>query len=259
MPIRTLLLPLCLAFALFGHPAKPRAAEAEQHLFYEALPGAGPDVPYEERRRLTEQVRDALVPEVLRLSGIAPGAAVTDLRMGGYLLRTNPSLHTRSALADAPADRLGAALALALHQDSVLVADFAGGNTGYALVRFPEGGLTPELAQRFFRAAAAVHKGLGGGYTALGDSLLFLNLRGEDGAPYSGLEDASFLVALSRAAERFAEAPVTVAETGRADARLVGANGPEAAAIGDSGLAALGPLRGRFDALLKGLGAARHP
>jgi hypothetical protein len=246
-----MLVRLCTALLLLAPISAARADETPQHLFYEAVPGAGPDaVPYEIRERFTERVRRDLVPAVLQASGVNPSTAETTLHMGGYLLRTHPALHTEARLADGPADRLAAALAWALEQETVLVADFAGGATAYAILRFPDGALTPDRAQRFFRAAAATHKGLGGGYTAFGDGMLFLNMRDADGKPYSGLEDASFVVALRHAADRFAEVSVTVAETGQAEARFIA--GKEAQSrLGAQALAALHPLRARHDALLK--------
>ena len=211
---------LALALILGAPPAFAQAVA--QHLFFEAVTaGVTPDAPYEARQRLTERARSDLLPAILEAAGLDGAGAVTELRMGGYRLRTNPSLHMTVALEDAPADRLAGAIAWSLEQESVLVADFdsADGATGYALVRFPAGSLTPDLAQRFFLAAAAEHEGLGGGYTAFGDTLLFLNLRGGDGKPYSGLSDDAFTEALRRAAAAFPGAVLT--ETGHADARLV--------------------------------------
>lgn len=213
---------LILALALIAHAPSGFAQGAAQHLFYEAVTADVPaDTSFETRQRLTERARDELVPAILRAMGLDQLQTTTELRMGGYRLQTNPSLHTTAPLADAPADRLAAAIAWTFRQDSVLVADFAGGDgsTGYALVRFPDGGLTPATAQRFFEAAAKVHEGLSGGYTAFGDTLLFLNLRGDDGRPYSGLSDADFTTALHRTVAVFPGATLT--ETGLVDARLV--------------------------------------
>ncbi|MDQ2104286.1 hypothetical protein [Azospirillum isscasi] len=218
--MRLPVLALALALILGAPPAFAQAVA--QHLFFEAVPAdAPPDAPYEARQRLTERARTGLLPALLEATGLDGGGAVTELRMGGYRLRTNPSLHMTLRLEDAPADRLAGAIAWSLEQDSVLVADFdsANGATGYALVRFPAGGLTPDLAQRLFLAAAAEHEGLGGGYTAFGDTLLFLNLRRGDGTPYSGLPDDAFTESLRRAAAVFPGA--VLADTGRADARLV--------------------------------------
>lgn len=233
---------LVLALVVGASPAF--AQTVAQHLFFEAVPaGAPPDAPYEARQFLTERARTELLPIILESAGLDGRETIAELRMGGYRLQTNPSLHMTVALEDAPADRLAGAIAWSFAQDSVLVADFdsADGATGYALVRFPENSLTPDLAQRFFLAAAAEHEGLGGGYTAFGDTLLFLNLRGGDGKPYSGLPDDAFTDVLRRAAAAFPGA--ALAETGRADARLVfQPSQPDSPA--------LSPLRARHAALL---------
>lgn len=213
---------LALVLALILGSAPAFAQAVAQHLFFEAVPaGAPPGASYDARQRLTERARTELLPTILDAAGLDGAGAVTDLRMGGYRLRTNPSLHMTLRLEDAPADRLAGAIAWSLEQESVLVADFdsADGATGYALVRFPAGSLTPDRAQRFFLAAAAEQDGLGGGYTAFGDTLLFLNLRNGDGTPYSGLPDEAFTESLQRAAAAFPGA--VLAATGRADARLV--------------------------------------
>ncbi|UKJ77792.1 hypothetical protein [Azospirillum brasilense] len=233
-----------LALALILGSAPAFAQAVAQHLFFEAVPmGAPPNVSYEARQRLTERARTELLPAILNAAGLDGVGTAADLRMGGFRLQTNPSLHMTLRLEDAPADRLAGAIAWSFSQESVLVADFdsADGATGYALVRFPAGSLTPERAQRFFLAAATEHEGLGGGYTAFGDTLLFLNLRGDDGTPYSGLPDEAFAEFLRRAADAFPGAVLTA--TGRADARLV-LQPPQP----DS--PALAPLRARHAALV---------
>ncbi|MBP2311238.1 hypothetical protein [Azospirillum soli] len=240
----TRLVRLLVALAALGTAIPALAQGTAQHLFYEVVSADVPaDASYEARQRLTERARDELVPAILSVMGLDQQSAATELRMGGYRLHTNPSLHTAAPLADAPADRLAAAIAWTFSQDSVLVADFGGGDgtTGYALVRFPEGTLTPATAQRFFEAATTIHDGLGGGYTAFGDTLLFLNLRGPDGQPYSGLSDADFTSALRIAVAGFPT--TTLTETGLADARLV--TPPPA-----NDNPALIPLRARHAALI---------
>ncbi|WP_188261180.1 hypothetical protein [Azospirillum tabaci] len=211
-----------LALALILGSAPAFAQAVAQHLFFEAVPASAPSgASYDARQRLTERARTELLPAILDAAGLDGAGAVADPRMGGYRLHTNPSLHMTLRLEDAPADRLAGAIAWSFSQESVLVADFdsADGTTGYALVRFPAGSLTPDRAQRFFLAAGAEHEGLGGGYTAFGDTLLFLNLRGDDGTPDSGLTDEAFTKFLRRAAAAFPGA--VLAATGRADARLV--------------------------------------
>lgn len=243
-------------------PVPLLAAEPMQRLFYEAVPGAQvqagtlESAPFAVRNAFAARVAGELVPAVLRALGHDPAAAVTELTVGGWRLRTNPSLHTALPLADAEADRLAAALGFVLRQDSVLVADLTQGDgrTGSVLVTLPR--LTPDRAQRFFAHAATVHAGLGGGYTAFGDVLLFLNVTGDDGQPYSGLSDGAFADALGRAARGFPAARLTA--TGLADARFVG-NDWTAAPDGEDYARRLAPgtvttlrtLRDRHTALLR--------
>jgi len=253
-----------VVLVLAGLPALPgptAAAEPVQRLFYEAVPaaqeaGALADAPFAVRNGFAARTAGELVPAVLRALGHDPAEAVTELTVGGWRLRTNPSLHTALPLADAEADRLAAALGFVLRQDSVLVADLTQGDgrTGSVVVTLPR--LTPDRAQRFFAHAANVHAGLGGGYTAFGDVLLFLNVIGDDGTPVSGLPDTAFAAALARATRGFPDARVTA--TGLADARFVSndwtaaPDGEEYARRLDPGtLATLRALRDRHTALLR--------
>jgi hypothetical protein len=143
---------------------------------------------------------------------------------GGYLARTNASLQSRTRLDVARADRLAAALGFVFRQSSVLISDLAdrSGDTGFATLRFPRDTLDPSLAHRFFLHAAGIHRGLGGGYTAFGDDMIFLNLRDEAGKPYSGLDDQAFIAHLGKAAAQFPSVRPRVAARGSAAARLVG-------------------------------------
>lgn len=101
---------LALALLLGASPAF--AQVVAQHLFFEAVPAASPlNMSYEARQRLTEQARTELLPAILDAAGLDGAAAVADLRMGGYQLRTNPSLHLTLRLEDGPADRLAGAIA----------------------------------------------------------------------------------------------------------------------------------------------------
>jgi hypothetical protein len=250
---------LLVFLGLLGLPVWPLAAQPVQRVFYEALPadsGALAAAPFAVRNALTARIAGELVPAVLRVLGHDPAAVTTELTVGGWQLHTNPLLHTALPLADAEADRLAAALGFVLRQDSVLVADLTQGDgrTGSVVVTLPR--LTPERAQRFFAHAAGVHAGLGGGYTAFGDAMLFLNVAGDDGAPYSGLPDGAFAEALDRAARTFPTARLT--STGLADARFVGndwkaaPDGEEYARRLDPGtVAALRVLRDRHAALVR--------
>ena len=143
---------------------------------------------------------------------------------GGYLLRTNSSLQSRIAVDWRQADRVAAALGYVLRQSSVLVSDLADtkGGTGLAVVRFPRGSLTAAMAHSFFEHAARVHKGLGGGYTAFGDEMIFLNVRDEAGKPYSELDDRAFHRGLHTAAGSFKDGRAKVVRMGQAKAKFVG-------------------------------------
>lgn len=254
--------------------APAAAADPEYLLSYEAVPSAQLDLPhideagYAERAALTERVLRDLMPDVMRAVGIDPERTRTLLTPGGYLLRTNASLQTRLAGTPDDAARLAAALGYVFRQYSVMVSDLgtADGGTGYVAVSFAPGRLDAGLAQRFFEAAAALDDGLGGGYTAFGDTLYFLNVRGDDGAPYSGLDDATFARLLGKAAAGFAGEGASVVEVGRADARFVGNDWVErpggegyAALLGGprgDAVTALDRLRDRHTAIV--LDAAQH-
>ncbi|WP_051341553.1 hypothetical protein [Azospirillum halopraeferens] len=262
MPRLLLVLWVIVALAL---PLPAAAAGAAQVLLYEAVPAVGGDAPaaapYAQREALTGRVAREVVPGVLAALGVAPEAASTSATFGGWQRRTNPTLATTLDLPDPDADRVAAALGWVLRQDSVLVAEIPDreqGATRYVILRVAEGALTPNLGQAFFELLADIHPGMGGGYTALGDSLLFLNLRDGTGTPYSGLDDASFAAALGMAVDLFTYTKPKLYDSGRADARLIGNDWsahPDGAAyaaiIGPDALDALRPLRTRVDALLR--------
>lgn len=254
-----------LAAAAFALGAACPAAAGTRLLSYEAIPSAQVDLDlsgatYSQRAELTLAVHDALVASIIRASGLDPADAVTELTPGGYLLETNASLQTEIVATDAEAERLAAALGYVFRQWSVLVTalDEPAGDTAFVAVGFPEGTLTPEAAQGFFEAAAAVDEGLGGGYTAFGDAMIFLNVRDAEHEPYSGLEDVEFAAKLGLAAGRHAGGALAVEAAGYADASFVSADwdeGPDgedyAALIADPAVvAALDALRAAHDALV---------
>lgn len=217
-----------VAAALWAAGAAAQDGQRAQLLSYEAIPSAQVALDlsaatYAERERFTRAVLEEIAPKVIEAAGFDPGQVETELTPGGYLLRTNASLQARAPMRDAEATRLAAALGYAFRQWSVLVSELGekGGGTAFVTVAFPEDALTPEAAQAFFEHAAAEHEGLGGGYTAFGDEMIFLNVRGEDGAPYSGLGDLAFAARLGRAAGTF-DPPLAVSAAGAAEARFVG-------------------------------------
>lgn len=179
---------------------------------------------YADRAAVTADALAAIVPDVIAAVGLDPARVETRMTPGGYLGRTNASLQSRAALDGARADRLAAALGFVFRQSSVLISDLADrtGGTGFATLRFPRDTLDASLAHRFFTHAAGVHQGLGGGYTAFGDDMIFLNLRDETGKPYSGLDDRAFAAGLGRAAADFPGARPRIAARGSAAARLIG-------------------------------------
>lgn len=216
--------------------------------------------PYEARATLTREVFMSLWPEMVAAVGLDAAAIETQEVPGGYLLATNPALQSAFARTDterAAIERFAAAQGYVFRQWDVLITDFGsnGGNTGYAVVAIAE--LTPARAQAFFVHAAGVDAGLGGGYTAFGDAMLFLNLRDADSdEPYSGLDDAAFVDALDRAAASFAQADAQVVDAGERaveawfisnDWAAAGAGEELAAMLDAQAVQALDDVRGRYD------------
>lgn len=225
--------------------AQAAAAQTTLLLSYEAMPAAqvdlprAKDAPYAEKEMLARAVAEELVPGVIDAMGLDPLAAKTEIAPGGYEGKTNPSLQTALPAAEARARRLAAALGYVLRQQSVLVSDLsdAGGGSLCATVGFREPP-SPAAAHAFFLHAARTDKGLGGGYSAAGGRMLFINLRGADGKPFGGLDDAGFAAALKRAAATFPGA----AFAGEAGCRAyLVENDWAKAANGEDYAAAIGP------------------
>lgn len=259
MKLTYLLLSLLVALAA------PHAS-AQTYVAYQAIPGTDtgwPDIArldYAARERLSEAVQRDILPGVVKALGLQ--ALETQIVPGGYMLKTDPSLVTRfPAGEEAAALHFAAAMGYVLRQDAVLI--FAADEQGDSLtvrIRLDETCLTPQTAQRFFERAAQTAKGLGGGYTAFGCEMLFINLRGEGGAPYSRLDDMRFAAALRRAAAGFSPA-ATVAGAFRARTALIGSDWPgngagqvyvdRMAALPVEAVAPLDPLAGRFGDMLR--------
>ncbi len=197
---------------------------------YQAVPAAGSGLPdlqpldYGRLDALAREVRRLIVPEVSAALGLPDRAARTEIAPGGYRLRTDPSLTTSFDATDGASARLfAAAIGYVLRQEGVLVfADEARGDSLAVTLRFASGAPGPALAQRFFRHAASVASGLGGGYSSVGGDLVFINLRDGRGMPYSGLADDRFAAMLQRAVEVFA-IPVRLVGTKRVRTGLIGA------------------------------------
>jgi hypothetical protein len=243
----------------------PLGDESSQTFFYEVIPSAHIEVPsdgrftYEARAALTEAVRQEVVPGIWRAVGLIPSTVRDQLGPGGYQRRTNPSLQAYLAITDERARMAAAALGWVFRQESVLVADLRDqveGRTGYVVVDLGPDKLLPERAHAFFLHAANTVEGLGGGYTAFDDDMLFLNMRDDTGEPYSQLDDEAFSLALQRSAKSF-DSYAALGTEGVADARFVGNNWSEAADgeqyamhLTGADLAALTALRDRHSTMV---------
>lgn len=215
------------------------AYAAEWLLSFETVSGDGEPALYNERATTTTLLISELGPAVLAAAGLDAAAFDAEIVPGGYQLKTNPSVLLLLDGDAAAADRAAAAFGYVFDQSSVLVWREAEAGSLVAIVRLP--GVTPNLADHFFRHAASVHPGLGGGFTARGNRLMFINLRGSDGQPFSGLSDADFAAAMTRAAGAFGG--LASVSTARVEAKLVEREG-YAALIGGAA-ATLDRLRAR--------------
>jgi len=241
----------------------PIGAQAQERRFllaYEAVlstdvapPPA--DQSYADRELTARIVAQRITPAVFAALGLDPQRSLTRVAPGGYLGKTNPSILTSLQTTADRANRLAAAFGFVLRQDSVLAVDFDGEGAYHVNVDFGYRTMTPEIAHAFFQRAMLVHTGLGGGYFTLDDRLVFLNLRGADGKPFSTLSDWPFLERLRIAADRFPGA--RIGDSGQLGARLVSnnwktaVNGQDYARLVDDALPALVALWERHDAILR--------
>nr|WP_286198631.1 hypothetical protein [Mesorhizobium sp. BR1-1-16] len=179
---------------------------------------------YADRAAFAAKALEEIVPKIADAVGIDSNDLDTEVTPGGYLLKTNASLQTEAEISGDEADRFAAGLGYVFRQYSVLVSglDDENATTGYVVVTFPDNTLDDKVAQAFFEKAASVDKGLGGGYTAFGDDQIFLNVVGDDGKPYSGLDNAAFLAGLTKAASEFGPPKPTISGSGTATARFIG-------------------------------------
>ena len=247
---------------------EPAAAQTPLLFSYEAMPAAqivlpkAKTAPYADRERLAREAAGELVPAIIDAVKLDYTRARTEIAPGGYLRETDPSLQTTLTVGHADARRLAAALGYVLRQGSVLVSDCsdAGGMAAYAAIRFDRP-VDADLAHKFFLHAAGIEKGLGGGYSVTGGRMLFINLAGADGKPFSGLAGDSFVAGLRRAAETFPGA--ALAASGKCRAYLVAndwskaTNGEEYAAELGSGGGGLMLLRLKHTAMVETL-ASRY-
>ncbi|WP_245517899.1 hypothetical protein [Rhizobium leguminosarum] len=197
---------------------------------YRATPSAGFHLPrlaqasYDDRATFSAEFSKDIVPKIITANGIDAATLRKEVTPGGDLLKTNASLQTEGDLDDAAADRLAGSLGYVLRQYRVLTCSLndTTGKAGFIVVRFPQGSLNATVAQRFFGAADATKKGLGGGYAVFGDEQIFLNATNSEGKPYSGLDDTSFQDGMSRAAVSFGNPKPKVSSFGNATARSIG-------------------------------------
>lgn len=241
----------------------PQGLQAQERRFllaYEA--GLSSDVAppppgqsYADRETTARIVAQRITPAVFAALGLDARRSFTRVSPGGYLGQTNPSILTTLPTTAAHAERLAAAVGLVLRQDSVLVVDFDGEGAFHVNVEFGYRSLTPQVAQAFFQRAMLVDTGLGGGFFSIDDRMVFLNLRGADGKPYSRLSDWPFLERLKIAVERFPGA--RIGDRGQVGAKLVAnnwktaVNGEDYGRTIDDTLPALVALWERHDAILR--------
>jgi hypothetical protein len=219
------LIRLAIVLCLTG--AVALGVQAQTLLLYQANPAPGSGVPvldglsYAQIEQVTAQVagQDRAVARAVGFDGKLSTALVP----GGYKLRTDPSLVTAIEGQPRQATLLAAAFGYVFHQESVLVLDLDAKEADQFFVRlhFADTALSGPLADAFFQHAAIISPGLGEGYTAFDNDMLFINLRDDVGKPYGGLDDKAFLAALSKAAASFPGVAVSVVKTGRVDARFV--------------------------------------
>ncbi|MDI3285405.1 hypothetical protein [Polyangium sp. 15x6] len=208
-------------------PSPPAYTPDFIQMSYEAMPGVGfmvdsTDDPYAERAAFTAELRAHFVKDIFAAVNVDDLA--TEDAPGGYQNDTNPSIQTRLPDAWPDATRAAAAIGVVMLQWSVLLTDFTpkeGGATRFGVVTFPDGTLDEALAADFFAHAANVDAGLGSGFFAFGDAMYFLNIGDSQGAPFSGLDDDTFVAKLGEAAGSFAAAPAELTQSGQCDARFV--------------------------------------
>jgi hypothetical protein len=197
--------------------AAPLRAAEPWFVAFETGGNAESSVPFAMRAETTAVLISELGPPGLQAVGIDPGAFDAEIVPGGYEGKVNPAVLLTLDGDEEQAKRAAAAFGHIFQQSAVLIWRESAAGTLVAAVTLPS--VTPNLAEHFFRVAGAVERGLSGGFTARGNQLLFINLRGGDGKPLGGLEDEAFVVALERTAAVFGG--IATVSTARATAMLV--------------------------------------
>lgn len=226
------------AFLLLAVPAQA----ADWHVAFQVLPEQAGAI-YTKQAARTATIISELGPPILGAVGLDPTAFDADVVAGGYQGRINPTVVMDVDGDAATAGRLAAACGIVFDQRSVLEWHDDENGPDFAVdIDFKS--LTPTLTDFFFRQAIAVNRGLAGGFTARDNRLLFINLRGADGRPLSGLDDAHFADALRTAAKAFGG--LVSVRTLHVEAHLVAdENGAYAATVGAAARPTLDKLRER--------------
>jgi hypothetical protein len=233
---------VALAFLLLAG----RSHAAEWRIAFQAVPDRT-DAVYTKAAAQTAAVISELGPPLLAAVGFDPTSFDAEVVAGGYQGRMSPSAVLDLDTDAAGAGRVASACGIVFEQHSVLEWRDADAAPDLA-VEIAFQSLTPSLADFFFRTAIGVDRGLAGGFTARDNALLFINLRGADGRPASGLDDGRFEAALRTAARVFGTT-ITGVRTLHVEAHLVSEDG-YAAAVGLVALPELDKLRARRQALI---------
>lgn len=257
--------------------ASAPAQEARWLISFETLSSLPPtppnigDRPYNERAAATQEAVDTVLPTILAWAGrnARPGYRTEGpaLTPGGYQLKTSPSVQLVLRAGAADATRLGAAVGFVFRQWAVMVSNADGetalGNrrrhVGLVRLERADRPIDADFAQAFFAHAAGVDKGLGLGYTSIGKTLLYLNIRDASGKPVGGLNDLAFAERLKTAADSFTRGTLRAAPPIVVDAWFVEndwakmPNGDHYARLIGSDLdkAQVKLLQARADALIK--------
>ncbi len=233
---------VALALLLFAG----RTQAAEWRIAFQVVPDRAEAV-YTRQAAQTAAIISELGPPLLSAVGFDSTSFDAEVVAGGYQGRMSPSAVMDIDTDAAGAGRLASACGIVFDQQSVL--EWRDADTGPDLaVEVAFQSLTPTLADFFFRTAIGVDRGLAGGFTARDNALLFINLRGADGRPASGLDDGRFEVALRTAARVFGTT-ITGVRSLPVEAHLVSKDG-YAAAVGPAAVPELDKLRARRRALI---------
>lgn len=181
--------------------APPLHAAEPWFIAFETGGDTDPSIPFATRAETTAVLISEFGPPGLAAIGLDPGLFDAEIVAGGYQGNINPAVLLTLDSSEQGARRAAASFGHIFNQSAVLIWREASEGSLVVAVGLPA--VTPTLADHFFRLAAAIEPGLAGGFTARGNQLLFINLRGGDGKPFSGLEDDAFAAALQRAAGQF--------------------------------------------------------